>query len=307
MGKTRIEWATDTWPVITGCSPVSEGCRNCYAARLAATRLKHHPHYKGLATMVNGHPQWIGEVRFNADVLEQPLHWRKPRVVFVCSMSDLFHELVEVGDMMGIWRVMVEASQHIYLLLTKRPQEMRQFAAYLAKWLNYKQWPDHIWPGVTIETQDQVWRLQELVKIPAARLWASLEPLLGPIEIPPELLARLSGLVIGGESGPGASPMHPDWARSIRDQCVPAGVAFTFKQWGEWALESMLPEGPHGWLHFEKTRGFGIENPEGDTVVRLGKKAAGRELDGQIWDEFPWKLLRQEGAELGLGDPGKEG
>lgn len=291
-------WWDETWNPITGCTPVSEGCRNCYAARMA----------KRLAGRY-GYPESPHEfsVTSHPDKLEQPLRWRKPRVVFVCSMGDLFHEAIDVGDMVAIWKVMVEADQHVYLLLTKRPAEMVKFAYYLAKWMNWKVWPDHIWLGVSVENQDTMWRVGELLKIPAAHHFVNFGPLLGPIDFrerkppcshkgcyhhvthPCEGCGRtqgfipfhlLDGVAVEGESGPGARPMHPNWARGIRDQCAEAGVPFTFKQWGHFLHKSIAEVQHPGWHRWP-----------GEDYLDVGKKAAGRELDGKPHDAWPWDVI----------------
>ena len=277
--KTLIEWSDSTWNVITGCSRVSRGCGTareggCYAERLAATRLRHHPSRKGLTR--NG--RWTGEVRFNEQWLDQPLRWRKPRRIFVCAHSDVFHEKVPGEWIDKVWAVMALCPQHVFQVLTKRPARAR---SYLDPFFGYfcdeaiervcdqavaitgdpgaeeivagMSTPlPNVWLGTSVEDQrtaDE--RIPLLLQTPAEARWISAEPLLAPINLSP-FFERLDWVVAGGESGPGYRPMHLDWARSLRDQCNAAEVPFFFKQWG------------------------------GRTP-----KAGGRLLDGRTWDQMP--------------------
>jgi len=349
LQKDVIEWAEKSWNPIVGCTPVSEGCRNCYAAREASGRLKHHPRYKGLAK--DG--KWTGEVRLNKDQVELPLRWKKPRRIFVCSHGDLFHAKVPASWIVHVFEIMAAARQHTFLVLTKRPENVLKWLAWADDYLGgdspysvtmevHGHLPNIIW-GTTAENQRRAdERIPLLLQIPGAAHFVSAEPLLGPIELwratgpcgdceaddmgnrrildPHHDLhpnqtgedldqdwcpictdagtRRVWGLdwvVVGGESGPNARPMHPDWARRIRDDCQEAGVPFFFKQWGEW--------GPISWqerveLEFDPPRKpIGSFNSHGFTLsecgthlqnmARLGKKAAGRMLDGRTWDEFP--------------------
>ena len=255
--STKIEWTDETWQVTTGCSPVSTGCRNCYAARMAATRLKHHPRYRGLAAMATpGRFGWTGEIRLNHNVLDQPLHWKKPRRVFVASMGDLFHKDVPDKFIHQVFDIMAEAQQHTFQVLTKRPDRMKKWFLEI-----YAQWPGredpfpNVWLGVSVENQaaaDE--RIPLLLQIPAEVRFVSCEPLLGPVDLSEWLRERRGGyfpiglprqqpclpsnwhqppldwVIVGGESGPGARPMHPQWPRNIRDQCQAAGVPFFGKQ-----------------------------------------------------------------------------
>ena len=257
--STKIEWTDEVWNPVTGCDKVSQGCKNCYAERIAE--------------------RFWGERKFtdvqcHPERLDIPLHWRKPRRVFVNSMSDLFHEDVTDEFITEVWNVMHDTPQHIYQILTKRPERMQ--------WLTHQQWGDHlvepnVWLGVSCEDQKTAYeRIPLLLQAPAAVRFVSLEPLLGPIDLLAifghDLYAMNKGLdwvIVGGESGPHARPMHPDWARSIRDQCVEAGVPFFFKQVGEWAT----------------VEEFGTKRELG--ILRVGKKKAGRLLDGREWNEFP--------------------
>ncbi|MDE0125820.1 MAG: phage Gp37/Gp68 family protein [Bryobacterales bacterium] len=252
--SSAIEWTDATWNVITGCSRVSRGCGGpdgggCYAERLAATRLKWHPSRRGLT---DAHGRWTGEVRFNRQWLDQPLHWRKPRRIFVCAHSDLFHEAVPDEWIDLVFGTMLHADRHAYQVLTKRPGGMRDhmsdplsferarmsaavrhyYDAYSdAERLLHGHWPPrHVWLGASAEDQrtfDE--RIPLLLETPATVRWISAEPLLGPIDLRG---AGLDWVVAGGESGPGARPMRADWVRSLRDQCADLGVPFFFKQWG---------------------------------------------------------------------------
>ena len=182
MGKTRISWTDMTWPVVTGCSHAGRpGCDSCYAARMAATRLKHHPRYEGLATIENGKARWTGEVRLNHDVLEQPLRWRKPRRVFVASMSDLFHKDVSFDYIGLVLNIIHKTPQHIYQLLTKRAERMRQAMGYYSG--RYGILPN-VWLGVSVENQaaaDE--RIPWLLQTPAAVRFVSVEPCLSEIDL----------------------------------------------------------------------------------------------------------------------------
>lgn len=307
MGKTSIEWTDASWNPIVGCTEISPGCANCYAARLAATRLKNHSDYKALAVIHEGRyvskdrpnvncSHWEGEVRFLCERLEEPLHWKKPRKIFVCDMGDLFHESVDAVDIARIFLVMQKACWHTFQVLTKRADRMHHFFTRLSTGgaigvpigpkleLN---WPlPNVWVGVSVENQhfaDD--RIPILLDTPAAVRFISAEPLLGAVELKASWLpargaaSGIDWVICGGESGPNARPMHPDWARSLRDQCVVAGVPFFFKQWGEWAPCANFPEAPLSASSLEKNH----EHP----MIKVGKKKAGRLLDGREWNEFP--------------------
>jgi protein gp37 len=225
MSKTGIPYADEAWNIMTGCTVVSPACENCYACRLTATRLKHHPDYQGLARVTEqGRYQWTGEVRIHADKLEEPLHWKKPRRVFVVPMGDLFHEAVPDWFILAAFKEMSRAPRHTFLLLTKRPERMLSIWPRAAK----LELSPNVWAGVTVENQENLWRFDMLRRIPAGLRWVSFEPLLQDLGL--VNLEGISWCIVGGESGPGARPMHPDWLRSLRDQCVAAGVAFYFKQ-----------------------------------------------------------------------------
>ena len=210
---SKIEWTDATWNPVTGCNKISPGCKLCYAERLAK-RLK----ATGMAKYRNGFA-----VTLHPDTLEAPLHWRKPRTIFVNSMSDLFHYQVPHQFVREVFCVMEEADWHRYQVLTKRPERVAAMTDELP-------WPRQIWLGVSVESSRYLDRIDLLRKCGAATKFLSLEPLLGPL---PDLnLDGIDWVIVGGESGPGARPMAADWVRNIRDQCVDAGVPFYFKQWG---------------------------------------------------------------------------
>jgi protein gp37 len=306
--KSRIEWTDATWNPVRGCSHVSEGCRNCYAERMAARFCGDGDPYKG--TIEGG--KWNGKLRFDEDALKAPLRWRRPRRIFVCSMSDLFHPEVPFEFIDNVFAVMAAASQHTFQVLTKRPGRMAAYFARSGVWGKVQDamfeycdpprevdvWPPrNVWLGVSVENQKAAdERIPQLLETPAAARFVSCEPLLGPVDLlelprPFEfhqspygwkewLPRKLHWVIVGGESGPSARPMHPDWARGLRDQCQAAGVPFFFKGWGEWSRDCM---------HDSKTCRF-VKRPEPGKLgcmFRCGKKRAGRLLDGRTWDEFP--------------------
>jgi protein gp37 len=332
--NTSIEWTDATWNPITGCTIVSPGCTNCYAMKLAGTRLKHHPTREGLTKDSKAGPVWTGEVRFNERQLLEPLGWKRPRTIFVCAHGDLFHESVPDAWIDRVFAVMALTPHHTYQVLTKRPERMRAYVQQIvdsARWLilidprtdrevfsawatSYLECFKHVWLGTSVEDQRRAdERIPHLLATPAAIRFLSAEPLLGPIDlhevIPDPVIYNavhgmerlLQWVIVGGESGPGARPMHPDWARSLRDQCHAAGVPFFFKQWGNWekALDrdtedpdwradyttEYVDQGRSRWLNLEGGRGF---HGERFHVMReVGKKAAGRLLDGIEHNAMP--------------------
>lgn len=345
---TKIEWTDATWNPITGCSVVSAGCRNCYAMKLAGTRLQHHQSRAGLTVDTKAGPVWNGQVKLNDKWLEQPVTWSRQRMVFVCAHADLFHENVPddwIDTVFGImWACLYgrnELDGHIFQVLTKRADRMRAYLSHDRReaWaraaVNYGGGSDpdgiydqvayfegshpRIWIGVSVEDQaaaDE--RIPLLLQTPAAVRWISAEPLLGAVDLsriqyevigpsgsvhyrrpltdtkllneakstPGYSAASLDWVVVGGESGQNARPMHPDWARSLRDQCAAAGVPFLFKQWGEW-----LPRAD-AFRQNLLIGGGAAHHTFGDVAMaRVGKKFAGRLLDGVLHDGYP------EGAE----------
>ena len=349
MGRTKIEYVTDSWNPIIGCSHAgSPGCDNCYAASLAATRLKHHPRYEGLAEIRDGVIQWTDGIRHIGTALYEPLRARKPRRYLVCSMGDLFHEAVAPVFLEEVFAVMAEASQHTFLVLTKRPVAMARFAARMMalkeETRNGALWgitwpPPNVYFGVTVETQAQMWRVYELRKIVAAGHWVSAEPCLGPLDFHfgkavcycrgsmsklngpsvepdweihgrhcPECnsdrpIIELDLVVLGGETGPGARPMHPDWARKVKNDCVAAGIPFWFKQWGQWRPAECWGEAQystaakHIWPRSETRDTTHFFNLHEGIMMRVGKKPAGHLLDGEEWNQLPERLRLPEEKE----------
>ena len=234
--NSTIEWTDATWNPVTGCTRVSAGCDHCYALVFAERfrGVPNHPYEQGF------------DLRLWPERLELPLSWKKSRRIFVNSMSDLFHADVPDEFIRSVFDTMVRADQHVYQVLTKRPQRLAKMAATLP-------WPDHIWIGVSIESNEVAWRADFLRKVPAAVRFISAEPLIGPID-----QLKLEGIhwvITGGESGVGHRPCNPEWVREARDHCLSEKVAYFHKQWG------------------------------GRT-----SKMGGRELDGRTWDEMPVAL-----------------
>lgn len=316
--NSAIEWTDATWNCLAGCEAVSPGCAHCYAAsmtrRLEAMGQKN---YAGLTTAKH----FNGKVRCLPDKLDVPLRWRQSRRVFVNSMSDLFHEHVPDEFIDKVFAVMAVCPQHTFQVLTKRAERMANYGTRVGMAMRIasqaktdygrtppQQWPlQNVWLGVSAEDQKRAdERIPWLLRTPSAVRFVSAEPLLGPINIREHLLDHrgyfanvdsivcggkeykkrpgLDWVIVGGESGPRARPMDPDWVRSLRDQCIAAGVPFFFKQWGEWlpALQDGAPDHPNG-QHINIS----------DEPDRVGKKAAGRLLDGREWNEFPRAHVRQ--------------
>jgi protein gp37 len=220
--NSSIEWTEVTWNPVTGCDRVAAGCDNCYALALAK-RLK----AMGLEKYQNdGDPRTSGPgfgVTIHPASLDQPRKWRSSKVVFVNSMSDLFHARVPLSFVHDVFDVMAETPQHTYQVLTKR-------AARLAKVADRLTWPDNVWMGVSVESFDAVDRIDHLRTTPAAVKFLSCEPLI--TGLPAMNLTGIDWCIVGGESGPRARPIDADWVLDIRDQCLAGGVAFFFKQWG---------------------------------------------------------------------------
>jgi protein gp37 len=246
-GSSAIEWTDATWNPTTGCDRISHGCDHCYALDLAA-RLKGmgQPAYQR-----DGDPRTSGPgfaLTLHPDRLDDPKRWRKPRMVFVNSMSDLFHKDVPSAFLERVWETMEACPRHTFQILTKRPKRLRNET--LRMWQRYTEPLPNVWLGTSIESDDYVWRADYLRDAIAAVRFISAEPLLGPL---PSLdLAGIDWLIVGGESGPEHRPIRAEWVRDLRDRCQENGVAFFFKQWG------------------------------GRTP-----KAGGRTLDGHMWDEMP--------------------
>ena len=238
--NSSIEWTHSTWNPITGCTKVSPGCKNCYAECMAR-RLQ----AMGSPNYVNGF-----RVTHHEHQIEKPLQWKRPMSIFVNSMSDIFHEEVPVDFILKLFRVMKLAGHHRFQLLTKRAERLSALDRKLP-------WHDNVWMGVTVETADYVSRIDHLRDTGARTKFLSLEPLLGPL---PDLdLRGIDWVIVGGESGPRARPMNPEWVTEIRDQCLAADVPFFFKQWGG-----------------------------------KNKKKSGRLLEGHTWDQMPHKASNSE-------------
>ena len=235
--KSTIEWTETTWNPVTGCTKISAGCDNCYAERLSER-------FRG----VKGHPFEQGfDLTLRPERVRQPFSWKRPRMIFVNSMSDLFHKEVPKGFIDEVFDTMEQADQHIYQILTKRSSLLRN---YVNDRYKSSPTPEHIWLGVSVEDYSKRARIKHLQQANVATRFLSVEPLIGD---PGNLeLSNIQWVIVGGESGPRARPMQPEWARSIRDQCQDQDVPFFFKQWG----------------------GF-------------RPKSGGRELDGKEWNEFP--------------------
>ncbi|MGE0377018.1 MAG: DUF5131 family protein [Planctomycetaceae bacterium] len=211
--NTSIEWTEATWNPVTGCTKISPGCKHCYAERMAGRlQAMNQPRYR------NGF-----SVTLQRDLVEAPLRWKKPKSIFVNSMSDLFHESVPDEFVFKCFEVMNQASQHTFQILTKRPDRAVELAPGIV-------WARNIWLGTSIENSGYTWRSQVLANIPAVIRFLSVEPLLGPIARLP--LGKIDWVIVGGESGPGAREMKIEWVRQIRDRCVSRRVRFFFKQWG---------------------------------------------------------------------------
>lgn len=224
MGSiSSIEWTEATWNPTRGCTRVSPGCQHCYAERFAHRLSGPGLPYEGLTRATPHGPRWRGIIRPIEDAVDLPLHWRKPRRIFVNSMSDLFHEDVELAFLKRVFDVMARAHWHTFQILTKRGARLRERARELT-------WPDNVWMGVSVENCDYIDRIDDLRTVEARVRFLSVEPLLGPL--PALNLEGIHWVIVGGESGPGARRMDPGWVRDIRDQCVSASVAFFFKQWG---------------------------------------------------------------------------
>jgi protein gp37 len=242
--NSQIEWTEATWNPVTGCTQISPGCAHCYAKTFAER-------FRG----VPGHPYEQGfDVKLWPERLELPLRWRKPKLIFVNSMSDLFHSEVPDSYVKDVFQTMQAADWHTFQLLTKRPERLAAMASDLP-------FPDNLWVGVSVENQRWTSRIDELRKVPAHVRFLSCEPLLGPLQLD---LKDIHWVIVGGESGHRARRMKAEWVRSIREQCRDAGAAFFFKQWGA----------------YDEIGG------------RHAKSSTGRMLDEKTWDGFPTTRLR---------------
>lgn len=385
---SSIEWTDATWNIVTGCSVVSPGCTNCYAMKLAGTRLKHHPSRQGLTIDTKAGPVWTGETRVNWEWISQPLDWARPRSIFVCAHGDLFHASVGWDDIAQIYGVMIAAHHlrgHVFQILTKRSERARELLNREDFWelanaeagmlimsrtdpLNRRtddaraasdddygprKPPPGLWLGTSVEDQPRAdERIPHLLATPAVVHFLSCEPLLGAIDLrsvkaprepdePEDSLEidwrfdalevgdyywfdgedgqpgdssdgpyrdhRIDWVIVGGESGPNARPMHPDWVRDLRDQCAEAAlhgdaapVPFFFKQWGEWAPGENARAAPtrteqtaDWWAGKWDFSSITVKQSEelhcddAPALYRLGKRGAGRWLDGVLHDGMP--------------------
>lgn len=249
-GRTAIEWTHSTWNPVTGCTKVSRGCDNCYAHTLAHRRLSHV--YRRSLPVIDTAENRADPfaVRLWPERLTQPASWREPRMIFVNSMSDMFHADIPEAFIRDVFSVMMDATHHVYQVLTKRPARAARFFKNNPDFLSPTgRLPKHIWMGTSVEDQEAAFRIDHLRSVPAEVRFLSCEPLLGPIEM---VLDGIHWVIVGGESGPNHRPMDEAWVLPIRDACVAAGVPFFFKQWG------------------------------GRTP-----KAGGRTLSRRVWNQFP--------------------
>ncbi len=221
--KSNIEWTQSTWNPVRGCTRVSEGCKFCYAERIAARFSKKGFAYEGFAKMTKAGPRWSNKVEPVPELLDMPLKWKKPQLIFVNSMSDLFHDDVPLDFILKVFDTMRKAKQHHFQVLTKRSKRLVKLSSEI-------QWPENVWMGVSVENQDYIFRIDDLRKTAAKIKFLSLEPLIG--ELKNLNLTHIDWVIVGGESGPGARPIEEKWIIDIRDQCQEASVPFFFKQWG---------------------------------------------------------------------------
>ena len=289
MAKSKIIWTDYTWNPIVGCSKCSPGCEHCYAERMAV-RLAAMGVDKYRVVITD--KKWNGKLFFDEKAMSEPLKWKKPRRIFVNSMGDTFHGKVKAGWYKDIYDTIKACPQHTFIILTKRADQLSESYELFQKfWIGDL---PNVWLGVTVCNQDEDKNIRLLLQVPAAVRFVSIEPMLGEInlddiidektefyedhinalycDVSPEDDLKYHGqtinwVICGGESGPKARPMNPDWVRNLRDQCKADGVPFMLKQWGE----------------------YGPVN--GDNMVRMGKKAAGRLPDGEIWDQYPTQKI----------------
>jgi protein gp37 len=274
--KSSIEWTEATWNPTTGCNRTSPGCDNCYALTLSR-RLKAmgNPKYQNDGDSRTSGPGF--GLTLHPEQLDLPHRWAAPRVIFVNSMSDLFHPSVPLTFIREVFEVMRDTPRHTYQVLTKRSARLEKVGTELS-------WPSNIWMGVSIESNKYVFRADHLRQVPAAVRFISAEPLLGSLS---DLsLTGIDWLIAGGESGNGSRPMHPIWARQLRDRCSQEGTAFFFKQWGSWA-----PVEGNRSVFLEANGDIVAKsvpnNPEVVKLSRVKRSQAGRHLDGKTWDEMP--------------------
>ena len=313
--KTGIAWTDSTWNPVVGCQKISEGCRNCYAKDLHDLRHKAFQDGKKLPMQ---YAEPFGTIQMMYERLEMPLRWKKPRRIFVNSVSDLFHQDVEFNFIDDVFEIMRKAHWHTFQVLTKRPERaVEWFRAYQEKYSGWKDepWPRNVWMGVSVENQEMAdRRIPHLFKLPAWVRFLSCEPLLGPVNlgkvhdknnhvyfdvldgmrfdygsdgfgVAAPMAERIHWVIVGGESGRAARPMYADWARGLRDQCQQNRVPYFFKQWGEWVhtsqpqVDGKLGKALHRW---------------GDDTfsLRVGTQTSGHLLDGVEWRQMPRSVER---------------
>ncbi len=253
MGETQIEWTDATWNPVAGCTIVSAGCTNCYAMemarRLDAMQIEK---YKGLTRRSGRRTIWNGVIREDVNALDIPLKWKKPKKIFVNSMSDLFHERVSDGFIVAVWNIMRKTRHHHYQILTKRPERMAQLiGGQIGDVL------PNVWLGTSVENSEVIKRVDQLRKVSAAIRFVSFEPLIGAVG--PVNLSGIQWAIVGGESGRGARPIREEWIDEIYDQCSLYNTTFFFKQWGAWGKDNK----------------------------RRSKKANGRIYRDKVWDDMP--------------------
>lgn len=305
--STKIEWAGETWNPVTGCTKISPGCKHCYAERMARRQVamgfaRHERGSENNDTWIaysnaidSDTGKWSNEITCRYDKLSEPLHWRKPRMIFVCSMSDLFHKDIPDDFIFDVLATVTKCPQHTFMILTKRPKRL----AWLWRHAKIDAYPN-LWLGVSVENQQTAdERIPQLLATPAALHYLSLEPLLEEVDIKhylhgcPEAygnpddpswqqtMPSLSWVIAGAETDHGARPMHADQPRRIRDDCLDADIRFFFKGWGEWAHSSQIS--PH--CTWDRVKKFIW--PDGSFSVRIGRNNTGHLLDGREWREYP--------------------
>ncbi len=345
--RTKIEWSESSWNPLRGCSRVSRACEHCYAEVVAGRFSGPGLPYEGLTRATSGGARWTGKIMLVPEHLADPLRWKRPRLIFVNSMSDLFHPNVPDEYIAAVFGVMMYARRHKFQVLTKRPERMEALLPTLTAlrchvaasdilkdtpaWQRTYQPADamfplsNVWLGVSVEDQPTAdARIPLLLNTPATVRFLSCEPLLGPITFTVPAASgsiridaltggwavqrndgshqqepRIHWVIAGGESGAGARPMHPDWARSLRDECVRAGVPYFFKQWGAWApiaAPHLTQDDVRYNLAMVSESGEYVSATPGEAmaasgsqhaVQRFGKHESGRQLDGRTWDEMP--------------------
>lgn len=270
--KTGIEWTERTLNFVTGCTKISPGCDNCYMFR-------EYPRLNGMG--VKGYQAEPDVITLLPERLEEIKRWREPQMVFLNSMSDIFHPQVPFGLLVRAFEIFADHPQHVFQALTKRPKTM----AYFAKKCLGGKWPPNVWAMTSVESPDYTWRIEALADVPADVRGLSVEPILSGVDLSP-WLEWLNWVIVGGESGPGARPVHPDWLRSIRDQCLEFKVPFFFKQWGEYVSRPGNGIGAKVWLASDG-RVSDKPVPGYAAMYKLGRKIAGAEFDGRSYKAFP--------------------